>query len=147
MFSQWWINSQLLHLVYIYIISIFIETTRYLFTMMDKFSTFSFGVHRQYIYLHRDNQKAFHNVGWILNFYIWFHCCFTTTLSLVSKLSSKTIQLWILVMSLRWNMLQTWSPKLWFLLSQFLHVQLTDILCCLLLEIQALHPWWSFLKN
>ena len=50
-------------LVYIDTISIFIETTKNLFTMMDKFSTFTFGVHGQYIYLHRDNQKSFHNDG------------------------------------------------------------------------------------
>ena len=31
------------------------------FHMMDKFSTFTFGVHRQYIYLHSDNQKSFHD--------------------------------------------------------------------------------------
>ena len=39
--------------------------------MMDKFSTFTFGVHRQYINhrdnqkssQHRDNQKSFHNDG------------------------------------------------------------------------------------
>ena len=49
--------------MYIESISIFIEAAKYLFTMMDKFPTFTFGVHRQYIYLHRDNQNSFHNDG------------------------------------------------------------------------------------
>ena len=40
--------SKLLHLVNIESISIFIEATKKPFTMTDKFSTFTFGVHRQY---------------------------------------------------------------------------------------------------
>ena len=40
--------SKLLHLVYIDSLSIFIEATKKPFTMTDKFSTFTFGVHRQY---------------------------------------------------------------------------------------------------
>ena len=44
-------------------LSVFMETTKILFTMMGKFSTFTFGAYRQYIYLHRGNQNSFHNDG------------------------------------------------------------------------------------